>query len=326
MQIQVVGAGAWGTAQAILLARNGHNVVLESHTEEEQSMLSSYRENIRYLAGFRIPEEVSFGRVGETEGEFDLCVIATPSYAVHELKIGLRSKRVVVTSKGLEALTGKLLTQVLDEMHPEANVGALSGPNLAVEIVRGIPTAAVTAFPNRDDAEVVRQAYKCRTFRVYLTEDVQGIQLAGALKNVVAIAAGISDGLGFGDNTKGALVARGLREICLLGREMGAKLETFIGIAGVGDLFATAASPLSRNYRVGRALGEGKELRTILQELGHVAEGVTTCEAASILAKKHNVEMPVMDAIRRVIEGSLKPMEGVALLMDRSTPDEGLAT
>jgi glycerol-3-phosphate dehydrogenase (NAD(P)+) len=324
MKIQVLGAGAWGTAQAILLGRNGHEVTLEAHTPEEVEMLSTYRENIRFLSGFRIPEEVEFCQVGTSEGSFDLSVVAVPSSAVRDIAGAVRSERVVVTSKGLEGGTGQVLTSVLQEHLSGSQVGALSGPNLAVEIVRGIPTAAVTAFEQEEDADAVRLAYKCRTFRVYLSNDVIGLQLAGALKNVVAIAAGISDGLGFGDNTKGALVARGLREMCLLGRAMNARQETFMGIAGVGDLFATAASPLSRNYAVGRGLGEGKTLKSLLESLGHVAEGVLTCEAACILAKAHAVEVPVMDAIRRVVEGTLKPSDGVSLLMERSTPSEGL--
>jgi glycerol-3-phosphate dehydrogenase (NAD(P)+) len=230
----------------------------------------------------------------------------------------------VLASKGLEVISGQLLTDVVLDVIPGARVGAISGPNLAVEIVRGIPTAAVTAFPNESDAEIVRLAFRCKTFRVYITDDVIGIQIAGALKNVVAIAAGISDGLGFGDNTKGALVARGLREMTLLGVARGARPETFTGIAGVGDLFATAASALSRNYRVGRALGQGGQLKDILESLDQVAEGVPTTHAAAILARSLGVQTPVMDAIRAVLDGRMRPIEGVALLMDRETPQEGL--
>ncbi len=326
MQISVLGAGAWGTALSILLARNGHQVTLYAHTAEEVEMLREHRENILYLSGFAIPEEVSFALATDGVAANDLVVNAVPSGAVRESTSYIRGDRplIVIASKGLEVTTGKLLTEVVSEVLSNARCGALSGPNLAVEIVRGIPTAAVTAFPDSADAEIVRQAFKCRTFRVYISDDVVGIQLAGALKNVVAIAAGISDGLGFGNNTKGALVARGLREMTLLGVARGAKPETFMGIAGIGDLFATAASPLSRNYRVGRALGEGSELRDILEQLGHVAEGVPTTHAAAILAQRLEVKTPVFDAIRAVLDGKMKPLEGVALLMDRETAQEGL--
>ncbi|MFI5384994.1 MAG: NAD(P)H-dependent glycerol-3-phosphate dehydrogenase [Fimbriimonadales bacterium] len=328
MQVSVVGAGAWGTATAILLARNGHLVKLHAHTTEEVDMLEGHRENLRYLPGFALPEEISFALASQGVEAGDLVVIAVPSGAVREASkyIWGGSPLIVLASKGLEVTTGKLLTEVVLEVLPEARVGAISGPNLAVEIVRGIPTAAVTAFPIEADAEVVRQAFKCRTFRVYITDDVIGIQIAGALKNVIAIAAGISDGLGFGDNTKGALVARGLREMTLLGVARGARPETFTGIAGVGDLFATAASPLSRNYRVGRALGEGGQLISILDQLGQVAEGVPTTHAAAILANRLGVQTPVMNAIRAVLDGRMRPIEGVALLMERETPQEGLLT
>ncbi|HTQ10599.1 MAG TPA: NAD(P)H-dependent glycerol-3-phosphate dehydrogenase [Fimbriimonadaceae bacterium] len=328
MQVSVVGAGAWGTALAILLARNGHEIKLLAHTDEEVEMLASHRENLRYLPGFALPEEVSFGLAGAGVVKTDMVVMAVPSGAVRESAHYLAdgSDLIVIASKGLEASTGKPLTEVVLDVHPQAQVGAISGPNLAVEIVRGVPTAAVTAFPSEADAEIVRQAFKCRTFRVYITDDVIGIQIAGALKNCVAIAAGISDGLGFGDNTKGALIARGLREMTLLGVARGARPETFTGIAGVGDLFATASSELSRNYRVGRALGEGGVLATILENLGQVAEGVPTTYAAMVLAKELDVKTPVFDAIRDVLDERMRPIEGVALLMERETPQEGLVT
>jgi glycerol-3-phosphate dehydrogenase (NAD(P)+) len=326
MQVSVLGAGAWGTALAILLARNGHAVTLYSHTEDETEILQSFRENVRFLPGFAIPEEVRFETAQGSVDAGDLLIMAVPSGAVREAArlVDGESPLILLVSKGLEVSTGKLLTQVVTEVKPNARVGALSGPNLAVEIVRGIPTAAVAAFPDANDSETVRQAFKCRTFRVYISDDVIGIQMAGALKNVVALAAGISDGLGFGDNTKGALLARGLREMTLLGVARGARPETFMGIAGVGDLFATAASELSRNNRVGRALGEGRSLKDTLEHLGHVAEGVPTTYAAGILAGELGVKTPVMDAIRAVLDGKMKPIEGVGLLMERDTAEEGL--
>jgi glycerol-3-phosphate dehydrogenase (NAD(P)+) len=221
-------------------------------------------------------------------------------------------------AKGLESSTAELMTQVVAEVDPHAQVGVLSGPNLAVEIVRGIPTVAVSAFLRRELAEKTRDAFNCATFRVSVSDDVTGIELAGALKNVLAIGAGMSDGLGFGDNTKGAFLSRGLMEMAKLGMAMGARAETFLGPSGVGDLFATAHSQLSRNYRVGRALGGGKNLNDALTEVDQVAEGVPTSEAAQVLARRHAVEMPVFAAVEAVIRGRIKPSAAVAMLMDRA--------
>jgi glycerol-3-phosphate dehydrogenase (NAD(P)+) len=211
-----------------------------------------------------------------------------------------------------------LMCDVVAEERPDAEAGVLSGPNLAVEIARGVPTVAISACQNPEAAETVREAFSCRTFRVSVSDDVVGVELAGALKNVLAIGAGMSDGLGFGDNTKGAFLARGLMEMARLGLAMGGRMETFLGPAGVGDLFATAASRLSRNYRLGRALGEGQPLDKALAELGQVAEGVTSSESAIVLARRHGVEVPVMAAVAGVVAGRIDPRQAVGMLMDRA--------
>jgi glycerol-3-phosphate dehydrogenase (NAD(P)+) len=225
---------------------------------------------------------------------------------------------VVVASKGLETDTGKTMCEVVGEMLPEAEIGILSGPNLAVEIARQIPTVAVAAFRSTDVCTRVRDAFNSPTFRVSASSDVAGVEIAGALKNVLAIGAGMSDGLGFGDNTKGAFLSRGLMEMARLGMKMDAKLETFLGPAGVGDLFATAVSRLSRNYRLGRALGEGRSLEQAMAELGQVAEGVPTSAAATLLAARHGVDTPVFAAVYAVLSGRLEPQQAVAKLMERS--------
>jgi glycerol-3-phosphate dehydrogenase (NAD(P)+) len=248
-----------------------------------------------------------------------------PSGAFREALTSVKGEHplVVAASKGLEGGSAKLMTEVAGETLPGAKVGVLSGPNLAVEIVRGIPTAAVSACEDLEAADCVRAAFMCRSFRVYLSQDVVGVEVAGALKNVLAIGAGMSDGLGFGDNTKGALLARGLHEMTSLGLAMGARLDTFMGLAGVGDLFATASSGLSRNYRVGRALGEGKRLKETLEAIDQVAEGVTTSEGALLLARRYQVQMPVFEAIQAVIQARVSPREAVALLMERTPRLEG---
>lgn len=326
MKVCVLGAGSWGTALSILLARNGHEVTLWGRDQEEIEAMASVRENLHYLPGFALPDGVQpVWNPGELK-EADLWVVAIPSPGVRESLKYVKGSNplIVIASKGLEPTTSSLLSEVAEETVPDSRIAVISGPNLAVEIVRGIPTAAVVAARVEADAESVRQAFMCRTFRVYLSDDVIGLSLSGALKNVLAIAGGVSDGLGFGDNTKGALLARGLREIITLGLAMGGKLETFVGIAGVGDLFATAVSRLSRNYRVGRAIGEGRSLKEALQEVGQVAEGVVTAEAVVKLSRKHNVQTPVFEATAAVIESRLKPADAVALLMERMTKSEGI--
>jgi glycerol-3-phosphate dehydrogenase (NAD(P)+) len=325
MNVAVLGAGSWGTALAILLARNGHDVTLMGRTAEDVETMRIGRENIRYLPGFALPQNVAFALVSDPTPLFDMTVVAVPSGGFREALQSVRGEHplIVVASKGLEAHSAKMMTDVAAEALPEARVGVLSGPNLALEIVRGVPTAAVSACTDLETADRIRAAFMCRTFRVYLSADVIGVELAGALKNVLAIGAGMSDGLGFGDNTKGAVLARGLHEMTSLGLAMGARLETFMGLAGVGDLFATAASSLSRNYRVGRALGQGRSLADALVEVDQVAEGVVTSDGALILASRFGLELPVFGAIHAVIQGRVQPKEAVAMLMERTPRMEG---
>jgi glycerol-3-phosphate dehydrogenase (NAD(P)+) len=322
----VLGAGSWGTAIAVLLARNGSEVALWGRDEAELADMASSRQNRRYLPGVEIPDGVrvlgSGGQPsGAWEGETDFFVIAVPSDAVREVAGRLPDDAlVVIAAKGLEA-GGKRMSEVVREVRPSARVCVLSGPNLAVEIARGIPTATVIAS---DDgyAEQVRDAFMCRTFRVYTSNDVIGVELGGALKNVLAIGAGVSDGLGFGDNTKGAFISRGLHEMCALGAALGARRETFMGLSGVGDLFATAVSRLSRNYRVGFSLGQGASLESAIAELGQVAEGVPTAAAAVGLAEWRGVDVPVMQSVHRVLKGEIDPLEGVSMLMERTAKTE----
>lgn len=326
MNVAVLGSGSWGTALAILLSRNGHDVTLVGRSEEEIGDLAATHVNHRYLPGAEVPPNVRFALLDDELKATDLTVIAVPSHAVREVVGKVRGEHplVAVAAKGLESETAKRMSEVVAEALPSAERAVLSGPNLAVEIVRGVPTAAVSASPSLRAAERVRSAFMCGTFRVYLSSDVAGVELAGALKNVLAIGAGMSDGLGFGDNTKGALLARGLHEMTSLGLSMGACTDTFMGLAGVGDLFATAASQLSRNYRVGRSLGEGLPLESAVEKVGQVVEGVTTSACAQILAERHGVDMPMFRAIDSVIHGHLGPMAAVQKLMERTPKAEGL--
>lgn len=274
--------------------------------------------NERYLPTVPLPDHVTVGEPSEA----DFWVVAVPSDAVRVVAQRLPADALaVIAAKGLEA-GGKRMSEVIAEVLPNARVCALSGPNLAVEIARGVPTATVIASAD-GAAEEVRDRFMCRTFRVYTSTDVTGVELGGALKNVLAIGAGVSDGLGFGDNTKGAFVSRGLHEMCALGEALGARRETFMGLSGVGDLFATAVSRrLSRNYRVGFSLGQGGSLDSALAELGQVAEGVPTASAAVALARRMGVEVPVMESVHRVLLGEITPLEGVSMLMERTAKTE----
>lgn len=320
MRVVVVGAGSWGTALALILGRNGHDVCLVAHTEEAAAEIGESRENLQYLPGFRLPESVSVvgQRSGTAEGDFG--VIAVPTGVVRDVLGEFEGVGTVcVASKGLDPRSGQVLSEVVEGALPGKAVAALSGPNLAVELARGIPTAAVVACPDQAAGELVRAGFMGPTYRVYVSDDRKGVEVAGALKNVIAIGAGISDGMGFGDNTKGAFVARGLGEMVRLGMAMGAKMETFLGLAGVGDLFATASSTLSRNYRVGRALGEGTSLSEAVDSLGQVAEGVPTCEVAVKVAQSLGVKVPLMDTLYAVIHGQIRANEAVGRLMERNT-------
>lgn len=325
MKVTVLGAGSWGTALTILLARNGHDVTLWGFESEDIEIIRSHRENLHYLPGFVIPDNVNAIDDARELEESEIWVVAVPSHAARSVMRYIKGDKPIVTiaSKGLEANSAKPISDVVSEELPSSIVSAISGPNLAVEIVRGIPTVAVSASTSTEAAEMIRDAFMCRTYRVYVSSDVVGVELAGALKNVLAIGAGLSDGLGFGDNTKGALLARGLHEMTCLGMALGGRMETFMGIAGVGDLFATAVSKLSRNYRVGRALGEGMTLEDALASIGQVAEGVATSESAAIIGRRHGISVPVFETIESVIRGHIKPMDGVAMLMERQPRSEG---
>lgn len=314
----MLGSGSWGTALAWLLGRAGHNVTLAGRSSEEIEGLRATRRNPRYLTQTELPPNVAFALLEETPKAADLCVIAVPGNAVGTvLPFIPEGGPIVLAAKGLEPGRGRRLSEIVAEAKPGRAVGALSGPNLAVEIVKGVPTVALAAFIDLDQARIVRDAFFAPTFRVSVTDDLVGVELAGALKNVLAIGAGVSDGLGFGDNTKGAFLSRGLMEMARLGTAMGGKMETFLGPAGVGDLFATAASKLSRNHRVGELLGQGMPLAEALKAIGQVTEGVPTAEAAVELAKRHNVPVPVITTVRDVIRGVCAPSAAVERLMAR---------
>ena len=319
MRIDVLGAGSWGTALALLLSRNQHTVQLLGRNAEEVARLVADCENRHYLPGFPIPSNVTPALLPSQRVLADLAVIAVPSGAVREIArhVHPETPRAVVAAKGLESGTAKLLLDVVRDELPQIQLTVLSGPNLAVEIARQIPTVAVAASKDPAAARLVAETFLTPMFRVAPSDDVIGVEIAGALKNVLAIGAGMSDGLGYGDNTKGAFLSRGLIDLARIGIAMGGKMETFLGPAGVGDLFATAASRLSRNYRFGLAIGQGRKFDEALAEIGQVVEGVSSADSAVLLAERYNLELPVLQTIYEVMHHRIQPQDAVRLLMNR---------
>jgi glycerol-3-phosphate dehydrogenase (NAD(P)+) len=328
--IAILGAGSFGTALAILSGR-AHDVVLWARAPEVAEAIHRDRRNPRYLSGFRLPDGVratSDLKKALRDREFVVC--AVPSHVVRrvmtEAAPDLAAGSIVVcVTKGLEEKSGLTMNQVMVEVLAEEwrpRLVALSGPSFAREIARGRPTSVTLACEMETYAIAVQTTLSGPSFRCYTSEDPVGVQLAGALKNVVAIAAGISDGLDLGPNSRAALMTRGLAEIARLGVRLGARPLTFLGLAGVGDLILTCTSDLSRNRRVGLQLGRGSKLTEILSSLHEVAEGVKTTHAACHLAKRCDVEVPVSEAIRSVLDGEATPARALRGLMTRPLKSE----
>lgn len=329
----ILGAGSWGTAIAALLADGGHQIRLWCRNAELAAAIQLERENRRYLPGTLLPPSVSStSSLSDALCGADCCVFAVPSGAIRGAAADaapyLREDMLIISaSKGLEESTGLRMSQVLAAAAPinPSRLVTLSGPNLAVEVAAGAPTASVAAAEDAQAARAVqglfgRQAVP--TFRVYTGRDVIGVELGGAIKNVIAIGAGLCDGLSYGDNSKAALMTRGLTETIRLGIAQGAQAQTFLGLAGVGDLIATGASKLSRNYRVGYALGQGGALETILASLGHVAEGVPTTRVLHDLALSCGVDMPLCAALRALLFENRRPQDVIRELMQRPPKEE----
>ncbi|NUL81926.1 MAG: NAD(P)-dependent glycerol-3-phosphate dehydrogenase [Armatimonadetes bacterium] len=317
----VLGAGSWGTALAILLAQKGLKVDLWGRDPEQIEQMKRDRANGRYLPNAPFPDTLC--PVTEPAPS-PVVVVAVPCSAAREVLERARfdSPIYVLASKGLEMGTGLRPSETLLQVVGSARFAALSGPNLATELAQGVPTATVAASPDRETAKSVQAMFMSACLRVYTNSDVAGVELGGGLKNVYAISAGMSDGLGFGDNTKGALLTRGLAEMTRLGVACGAKRETFTGLSGVGDLIATACSRLSRNYRLGRAIGEGAPPQTALNELGQVAEGFNTAMEGEKLAARVGAEAPIMSVVAATLRGETTPAQALASLMSRPPKEE----
>lgn len=327
-KISILGAGSMGTALSILLSGKGYNINIWSPFAEEVEMINETRQHIHKLPGVRIPEEV----LCTSDKEKALCkanivVLALPSQTirenVREISKYLHHNSVVVCcSKGIEENTCLLLSDVIKEEVPNVETVILSGPSHAEEIAKNLPTTVVAASAKRKVAEYIQDIFMTPRFRVYTNPDVIGVELGGAIKNVIALCAGISDGLGFGDNTKAALMTRGIAEISRLGVAMGAQPQTFAGLAGIGDLIVTCTSVHSRNRRAGILIGQGKAVQEALDEVKMVVEGVTTVKPACTLAKDKGVTMPITFQAYEVLFKGKKPEKAVSDLMTREKKHE----
>jgi glycerol-3-phosphate dehydrogenase (NAD(P)+) len=330
--IGVIGAGSWGTTLADLLAKKGHQVTLWAYEHDLVAEMRQTRENSIYLQGITIADTLQIsGSIREAVSEKELLLFVVPSQVLrHVLASALpyvdRNTLIVSASKGIETETLKLVSQIYEELMPPElfrRFSVLSGPSFAREVALEMPTAVVAAAGDPAIAGEVQETFNCRYFRVYTNSDVIGVELGGAVKNVIAIAAGISDGLGFGANTRAALITRGLVEISRLGMALGARGETFSGLAGMGDLVLTCTGDLSRNRSVGIQLGKGRKLADILGEMRMVAEGVKTTESTCLLAQKLNVEMPIAFKVNEILYRDRPARDAVIELMSRNLRAEG---
>lgn len=323
MRCAVVGAGAWGTALADLLARNGHDVRLWAYEPDVVESINTKRENVRFLRGHELsPSVEAMGDIRRAVEGAELVTLATPSHVLRRIVKSAAaslspSAPLVVATKGIERETLCLMTEVAEQEVPGATVVAISGPSFAAEVVKCQPTAVVVASVRPDAAGIAQRAFSSAYFRVYTHTDVIGVELGGALKNVMAVATGIAEGLGLGFNARAALVTRGLAEMTRLGSALGAQQSTFAGLAGLGDLVLTCTGSLSRNRAVGVELGKGRKLEEILRDRETVAEGVLTAQSARELAAREGVEMPIVDTVNRVLFEGQPARSAIAALMTR---------
>ncbi|RFC43094.1 MAG: glycerol-3-phosphate dehydrogenase (NAD(P)+) [Verrucomicrobia bacterium] len=327
-KIGVVGAGSWGTALALLLERNGHNVCVWGHDAEAIDRLHAQRENRAYLPGVPLPATIACTASLETLSDADLLLLVPPSSAMREVAarlstVALCPDAVLLScTKGVERGSGLRMSQILEETLPGHPLAVLSGPSHAEEVARQAPTAVVLGCVLPDLLAQLQAVFCNATFRAYTSNDITGIELGGALKNIFALAAGISDGLQLGDNTKAALVTRSLAELVRLGVALGGKQETFQGLSGIGDLMVTCFSKHSRNRSVGERLGKGESLGQIVSSMSMIAEGVPTTYSAHECARKLHVQTPIIDQIRLILEGALSPAEAMTALLSRDPRPE----
>jgi glycerol-3-phosphate dehydrogenase (NAD(P)+) len=328
MKFSVIGAGGWGTTLAIILNEKGHNVILYEYFSDYCKVLNEKRENIKFLKGIKIPENIKI--INDLKAAIEnseYILLATPSHVLRKFlkkikKFNYKQKVFISVVKGIEQKTLMTMSEIIKQELGNVKIVVLSGPSLAQEVARKIPTTVVAASEDLKFAEKVQQMLSTNYFRIYTNNDVKGVELGGSLKNVIAIAAGILDGIKTGDNTKAALITRGLAEIKRLGVKMGAHNDTFYGLSGLGDLVVTCEGKLSRNRTVGEQLGKGKKLKEILKNMEMVAEGVKTAYSAYKLSKKYDIEMPITKEVYEVIYKNKSPLKSIADLMSRTLKSE----
>lgn len=326
--IAIIGSGSWGVALAIHLAKMGHNIKIWSFAKEEADLINNEKKCV-FLPKATIPNNVkcSLDFKEVIEGS-EIVLVVTPSKftrsTVTQFKQYITNQQIVICSKGFEAGTLKTLTEILEEEFPNNQIGALSGPSHAEEVSLGIPTAIVIASKNDEVLNNIQSSFINDKMRIYTSHDVKGVELGGALKNIIAFCAGIIAGLNLGDNTFAALATRGLVEITRLGTKMGADKDTFYGLTGLGDLIVTCLSEHSRNRRAGLLIGQGKTIEETKKEVGMTIESLDNIEVAYELAKKYNVEMPIVEAVYDVLYNNLAPKEAVTMLMTREAKSEDI--
>lgn len=329
-KVAVLGAGSWGTALSLVLADNGHVVKLWSYRKEQVEEINQTRRNERYLDVMLPDGIVAFADMKEAINDVEAVVIVVPAAAIRETAQALthilpENVTIIHATKGIEPDTLKRVSEMIAEelpSYPADDIVVLSGPSHAEEVALRHPTTVTVAAKNEEKSKHAQNLFNSDTFRVYTSNDVIGIELGGALKNIIALGAGISDGLGFGDNAKAALITRGLAEITRLGISLGANPFSFLGLSGVGDLIVTCTSVHSRNWRAGNLLGQGHQLDDVLREMGMVVEGVRTVKAAYQIAEKQKVDMPITTGIYQVLFEEKKPKDVVNQLMRRDKRDE----
>lgn len=328
MKIGVLGAGSWGIALTELLSGNGHKVTVWSIDEAEIAMLREHREHKTKLPGVILKEDVLYTtKVEEAVLDAEMLVMVVPSPFIRSTAKTIapfvkENQLIVNVSKGIEEDTLMTLTDIISEEVPLARVAVLSGPSHAEEVGKHIPTTVVAGSTDKEIASLIQDTFMSDYFRVYTSPDVIGIEIGGALKNVIALAAGIADGLGCGDNTKAALITRGITEITRLGVAMGGKIETFAGLSGIGDLIVTCASKHSRNRNAGYLIGQGKTYKEAMEEVKMVVEGVYSAKAAMALSKKYGIDMPIVECVNKMLFEDLTATEAMKILLGRDKTKE----
>ena len=327
-KITILGAGSWAMGISILLSNNGHDVTMWSAVPSEIELLKNDRENPKFLPGIKLPESIALtDDIDEGISGNDIIVMAVASKFVRStaarLKDKLRPGQIIVNlAKGIEEGTLYTPKQVIEDELSQADVYVLSGPSHAEEVSRGLPTVVTIAGDNKKMAKYLQEVFASPVFRVYTSSDSLGVELGGALKNVIALAAGMADGIGYGDNTKAALITRGISEMSRLAVKMGARSETLYGLSGIGDLIVTCASMHSRNRRAGILIGQGKTMEEAVAEVNMVVEGIVSAKAAKDLAEKYDVEMPIVEGVNSVLFDGMKVKDAVNGLMSRDFREE----